>query len=64
MHDLSAKEYGKDNPYRIMLYRLARLSISKPWKAQAFSLWAKANSAMVQKAWDEELKKRAVPPGE
>ncbi|SJL08344.1 uncharacterized protein ARMOST_11707 [Armillaria ostoyae] len=64
MHDLSAKETGKDNPYRIMLHKLAGLSVSKPCKAQAFSLWVKANLATVQKAWDKQLKKNAVPASE
>ncbi|SJK99646.1 uncharacterized protein ARMOST_02954 [Armillaria ostoyae] len=64
MHNLSMKETGKDNPYRIMLHRLAGLSVSKPRKAQAFSLWAKVNSVTVQTAWNEELKKKAVPLSE
>ncbi|PBK66651.1 hypothetical protein ARMSODRAFT_977229 [Armillaria solidipes] len=33
MHDLSAKESGKENPYTVMLHRLTGLSISKPRKS-------------------------------
>lgn len=63
MNKLSAKESGKDNPFMILLHRLAGLSVSKPRKAQGFALWAKANAVQVQQAWDEELKKKAIPPG-
>ncbi len=64
MHDLSAKESGKENPYTVMLHRLTGLSISKPRKSQAFSLWAKANSHKVLEAWNEELKTKPVACGE
>ncbi|SJL18893.1 uncharacterized protein ARMOST_22495 [Armillaria ostoyae] len=64
MNDLSTKESGKENPYTILLHHLTGLSVLKPRKAQAFSLWAKANSDKVLKAWDEQLKSKPVTPGE
>ncbi|PBK85938.1 hypothetical protein ARMGADRAFT_1086984 [Armillaria gallica] len=64
MHTLSAKHSGKENPFTILLHRLIGLSILKPCKAQAFSLWAKENVAEVQKALDKELAKKTVVPGD
>ncbi|PBK83202.1 hypothetical protein ARMGADRAFT_1038007 [Armillaria gallica] len=63
MHKLLAKDSGKENPFTVLLHRLAGLSISKPRKPQAFALWVKANAAQVQEAWDQELKKKDIPAG-
>ncbi|PBK63580.1 hypothetical protein ARMSODRAFT_1023783 [Armillaria solidipes] len=64
MHKLSAKDSGKENLFTILLHHLVSLSVSKPHKPQAFALWAKANAAQVQQAWDQELKKKNIPAGE
>ncbi|SJL08303.1 uncharacterized protein ARMOST_11666 [Armillaria ostoyae] len=63
MHKLSTKDSGKENLFTILLHCLASLSVSKPRKPQAFALWAKANAAQVQQAWDQELKKKNIPAG-
>ncbi len=64
MHSLSVKDSGKENHFKFLLHHLVGLSVSKPPKSQAFLLWAKSNSDIIQKAWDAETAKKMISPGE